>query len=68
MSDIRFTKCPENCVGNGMAEHVGIRVTIQSPFMRNFHPAETQRSVVGKAMHIISNSYHGRSTAKHVAD
>lgn len=68
MTDIRFTKSPEHRVGNGMAEHIGIGMTIQSPLMGNFHAAENQRSVVGKAMHIVSNSYHGNNTAKHVAE
>ena len=56
MTDVAFAHCSKKGVRNGMREDVGIRMSIESAIVRNFHSAQNQFSPRHKSVHVVSNS------------
>jgi hypothetical protein len=55
-ADVAFTDCAEDCVRNGVAEDIGIGVSVQALVMRNGHAAEDEWATVGEAVDIVADA------------
>jgi hypothetical protein len=58
MPDVRLAQRAQHGIGDGVREHIGVRVPIQPVRVRNFHTSEYQWASFGKAVYIVSNPYH----------
>lgn len=54
--DVRQAHGSEDRIGNGMAEHIGIRVALQTMGVRNLNPAQNEGAACFKGVNVISNA------------
>jgi hypothetical protein len=56
VSDVWQAGGSQHGIGDGMAEDIGIRMTVQSERVRDFYPSEHEFSAFDEAMHIITDT------------
>ena len=56
MPDIAFADRAEQRIGNGMAEDVGIGMSLQSAVVRNLDAAENQFAALRQPMRVVTNA------------
>jgi hypothetical protein len=56
VSDIPFSCCAQERVGDGMREDIGVGMTVETAIVKDFNSAKDQLAAFGETMHIISNS------------
>jgi hypothetical protein len=54
--DVWKAQRAEDGVCDGMAEDVGVRVTVESMSMGDFHAAENERAAFGKLVDVVSDA------------
>ena len=55
LADVAQSGCPQQCVGNGMEDDVGIAVAGKPALMRNLNSAHHQRPLAGECMNVESH-------------
>ena len=66
MANVRFASSSEKGISNGVAEHVGIRVTVEPECVWNYDPSEHQWAVGDEPVNIISNTGRDHSSARSI--
>ena len=55
--DVSFRNGPENGVGDGVQQNVGVGVTEKALVVRDVHPSQDQPASFHQAVHVITMSY-----------
>jgi len=59
-ADVAQRRRADQCIANGMQQHVGVGVTNQTPFIRNGDAADDERAALGQRVDIEALAYtHG---------
>ena len=64
MTYVRFSGRAKNGIGNRMAQHIRVRVTIEPKRVGDFNPAENQGPVRDQAVNIIADAGGDHSSGR----